>query len=555
MIKRTIWSLILIIGIFGVLAITKGHASLPGFLPILPPLVAITLSFITHEVAISLFVGIVLGAAMTFEVSGPITLITALGKGTLKSLDGYMVSALADSDHISIVIFTAFIGGLVALIGQSGGLQGIVNTLSKYAKNSVLTQFYTWLLGIFIFFDDYANSLIIGNAMRPLTDKYRVSREKLSFIVDATAAPVTSLVFISTWIGYEVGIIQDVFKTNAITADPYLSFLYSIPYRFYVIVLLIFIPIAIFMRRDFGPMLKAEIRARDTGETLRKDSQPIIADQPSAPLDSNIQPRAINAIVPIILLIVGVLISLYVTGYMSLAEKSLATNATIKDILGASNSFKALIWSSFASSVVLMIMIVVSGSIKFKRVIQIWLNGFQSMATAIIILTLAWSLGGVLKDIKTAQVITDLLKDLISYQYLPLVIFLISSITSFATGTSWGTMAILFPIAIPLAQQLSINAGGDVAFIMQASIGAILSGAVFGDHCSPISDTTILSSIASNVDHMDHVSTQLPYALMIGLFCCVLGYLPAGFGLNPYLLSLVTLAGTVLFIRFVGKKV
>jgi Na+/H+ antiporter NhaC len=562
--KRVIISLILFTVVTLIIGFAHGSENLSDFSPVIPPFVAIALAFITHEVVISLLIGIFVGSFMTYNVDGVTTFLSAGTGSFFKVADTYMVNALADTDHISIIIFTLFIGGVVGVIGQSGGLQGIVVTLSRLAKNSKLSQFYTWLMGIFIFFDDYANSLIVGNAMRPLTDRYRISREKLSFIVDATAAPVTSLVIISTWIGYEVGLIQDVFTVNSIAADPYMAFLSSIPYRFYVILMLIFIPISIFWGRDFSTMYEAEKRARETGEVLRVGSSPITGDDMSEVseivLKEGMKPRALNAIIPILVLIFGVIGGLYYTGISTILEKNNdilnPELMTFRNILGNANSFKSLIWASFLSSFIAICLVVTQKIMTVSEALKVWVNGLKSMFMAAVILTLAWSLGAVLKDIHTAEAVTKLLSGALSVHFLPLLVFLIAAITSFSTGTSWGAMAIIFPLAIPLVEKLGIGVDPhQLSLILNATIGAILSGAVFGDHCSPISDTTIMSSIASQVDHIDHVSTQLPYALMVGGVSILFGYLPAGFGFNPYLLLVLEIISVVLFLYVFGKKV
>lgn len=560
MLKRVYIVLAVLLGLVIFLGIVKGFSNLTTFAPLLPPIIAIALAFITHEVVVSLFLGIFFGTIMTYPLDGFLSVLTASGKGLFKSVDTYIVKSIADPDHVSVILFTVLIGGVVGLVAKSGGLQGIVYRLSGFAKNSVLSQFYTWLMGIFIFFDDYANSLIVGNTMRPITDKYRVSREKLSFIVDATAAPVSSLVIVSTWIGYEIGLIQDVFKTTQIDADPYMAFIYSVPCRFYVILMLLFIPICIFLRRDFSSMYLAEKRARKTGNTLRPGSIPISGEEDiEITLREGIRPKAINAFIPIGILVFGVLIGLYITGYYSILESSgvtAAQEANLRQILGSANSFKSLIWASFLATVVAIIMITAQGIMTFPETMRSWLKGLKSMGTAVIILIMAWSLGAVLKDIKTAECVTRLVGEVLSVNYLPLVIFLVSSVIAFATGTSWGSMAIIFPIAVPLAQQLSVGLPEhEMMFAIQASIGAILSGTVFGDHCSPISDTTIMSSIASSMDHMDHVSTQLPYALMVGVIACLVGYLPVGYGLNPWISIILGLVLMVGFILIFGKQV
>ena len=560
MIKRTI--IMFVIFLLGIIFLGIGHgfSNIGDFTPLLPPLIAIALAFITHEVLISLFMGIFLGSIMTYEINGFGNFFIVIGKGFFKSVDTYVVKGVADSDHVSIIVFTMFIGGVVGLIGASGGLHGIVFRLAKFAKSSVLAQFYAWLMGIMIFFDDYANTLIVGNAMRPITDKFKISREKLSFIVDATAAPVSSLVIVSTWIGYEVGLIQDIFKAQAVTMDPYWAFIYSLPYRFYVILMLLFIPIMIFMKKDMFSMYIAEKRARETGGCLRPGSNPISGDEETEiNLDDGVKPRARNAIIPIATLVLGVLVALYYTGYQSILAKSgvdAAVNANLRDILGNSNSFNALIWSSLFSTLVIIIMILFQRVMNLKDTMLTWVKGCKSMFSAFVILSLAWALGGVLKDLKTAECVAQLVSDNVAVGLLPLIIFLVSALIAFATGTSWGSMAILFPIAVPLALKLTTGLPVEEgSAILYASIGSILSGTVFGDHCSPISDTTIMSSIATSIDHMDHVSTQLPYALFVGIISCGLGYLPVGFGLNPWIgniIALMLIAG-VLFVF--GKKV
>jgi Na+/H+ antiporter NhaC len=560
MLRRIIGILVFIVAFVILLGIAHGFSNLEDFAPLLPPLVAIALAFITHEVLISLYIGIFLGSLMTYQVEGFLHFFQVLGRSFYKSIDSYILAGAADGDHVSIILFTMLIGAVLALISASGGLHGIVFRLARYAKSSVLSQFYAWLMGLLIFFDGYANALIVGNTMRPITDKYRVSREKLSFIVDSTSAPVSSLMIVSTWIGYEIGLIQDAFRAQNVDLDPYMTFICSLPYRFYVILMLLFIPIVIFSKRDMFSLYAAEKRARDTGECLKTGTTPIAGEElQDMDLKTSIKARALNAVIPICILVFGVLLGLWWTGRIAILERGgeiALAGASLRDILGSSNSFQALIWASFTASIVMIIMVVAQGIMNLKDAMQVSVNGMKSMLMALVILCLAWGLGGVLKDIQTADCVAQLLSDSVSVQVLPLIIFLVSSVTSFATGTSWGSMAILFPVSVPLVLQLSASLSSDQAStVLYASIGSILSGTVFGDHCSPISDTTIMSSIASSIDHMDHVGTQLPYALLVGFVACALGYLPAGFSFSPWLgicLGLLLLAGIV-FIW--GKKI
>ncbi|MFC1522398.1 Na+/H+ antiporter NhaC family protein [Elusimicrobiota bacterium] len=558
--------LLIFIGIFGGLAflssILWGPKAVLNAWPIYPPLIAIALAFITHEVIFSLFVGIFAGAVLSYPLDTYNNFLCALWKGLFKSLDTYIHKSLADTDHMAVIIFTLLIGGTVGLINKSGGIEAIVNFVSKKVKNPMVAQLSTWFLGIVIFFDDYANCLIVGNTMRSISDKYRISREKLSFIIDATAAPVSSVFLVSTWIGYEIGLISESFKANNIGIDPYMAFIYSIPHRFYVIILLLAMPIFILMRRDFGPMLKAEQRAKKTGHTLRPGSKPIVSEEmDKVKAGKKIPKRAINAILPICVLVFGVILGLWYTGYQSIAEKSgvdAANTALFRDILSNASSFKALLWASFASSICAMLLILGQGIMSFSDTLSSWADGMKSMFVACIILTLAWSIGSITKDIGTANFVCGVIEGSLSHHYLPVIVFLVAAVTSFATGTSWGTMAILFPIVIPLA----LNLGGDAGLTgepmnnyIYACIGTVLSGAVFGDHCSPISDTTIISSMACAMDHMDHVNTQLPYCLFVGIVAMVVGYLPVGFGFAPYILNLIGIVLLAIFIYFLGTKV
>ena len=560
MLKRTITVLAFVAGVVILLGIAHGFSSLGGFAPLLPPLVAIALAFITHEIMISLFVGIFLGSIMTYRIDGFLQFFLVPGKGFFKSVDTYILAGVADSDHVSIIIFTMLIGAVVSLIAASGGLHGIVFRLAHYARSSVRSQFYAWLMGLFIFFDDYANTLIVGNTMRPITDRYRISREKLSFIVDATAAPVSSLVIVSTWIGYEIGLIQDAFKAQNVDLDPYMAFIYSVPYRFYVILMLLFIPIAILSGRDMFSMYRAEKRARENGDCLRPGTTPIAGEElQDMDGDASIKPRALNAVIPISILVFGVLTGLWWTGRSAIMEdggQGALAGASLRDILGSSNSYQALIWASFTASVVMIIMVVVQRIMSIKDAMQVYLKGMKSMLMAVVILSLAWGLGGVLRDIKTADCVAQLVNDSVSVQFLPLIIFIVSSVIAFATGSSWGSMAILFPLSVPPVLQLTTGLPQDQALaILYASIGSILSGTVFGDHCSPISDTTIMSSIASSIDHMDHVGSQLPYSILVGIVACAAGYLPAGFAFNPWAGTLIGLLLLTVIVFVWGKKV
>ena len=347
--------------------------------------------------------------------------------------------------------------------------------------------------GLIIFFDDYANCLIVGNLMRPVTDKMRISREKLSFIVDATAAPVASIFIVSSWIGFEIGLIQDGLNAIGSTENAYSIFLQTIPYRFYPIAMLIFVFMVSYFERDFGPMLKAERRAVTTGKVSRDGVQIKNLEDTNDVLGEGTKARWYNGIIPLLVFIAGTIIGLVFTGINSLHEQGI-TNYGIREIIGNSNSYLALLWSGFSSCIVAAIMIISQKILNLNETVEAWFNGVRSMFLALIILTLAWSIGAITKEMKTTDYIVGMISEAINPRYLPVIVFLACALTSFSTGTSWGTMAIMMPIVIPLAHSVSVlnNYGSyDSTLILHGVISSVLAGAVFGDHCSPISDTTI----------------------------------------------------------------
>ncbi len=523
---------------------------LPGLLSIIPPLLAILMALIFRQVIVSLIFGVYIGAVFIYNYNP----LTAL----LRLIDKYIISAVSDTSHIQIIVFTLLFGGVIGLISKSGGTRGIANVITRFAKNRKSTMISSWLAGLVIFFDDYANTLIVGNLMRPVTDRMKISREKLAFIVDATAAPVASVFIISSWIGFEVGLIQDGLKMIGSDADGYSTFLATIPYRFYPIAMLFFVFIISYFQRDFGPMFKAERRAQIEGKVSnRADSNQKSLDEFSEIFGNEEKAKWYNGIIPIFIIIFGTIIGLVYTGINSLQEQGF-TNYGMREIISNSDSYLALLWSSFTACIVSAIMILSQKIMSLSETIDAWFIGIRSMLLAIIILTLAWSIGAITVEMKTADYIISLIGGDISPHYLPVLIFIIAAITSFATGTSWGTMAIMMPIVIPLAHSVAgLNnlIPADSTIILYGVISSVLAGSVFGDHCSPISDTTILSSIASGCNHVDHVRTQLPYALVVAFVCILLGDILSAYGYSPFLsfgLIGIILVGVVLIF---GRKV
>ncbi|MFQ5640898.1 MAG: Na+/H+ antiporter NhaC family protein [bacterium] len=521
---------------------------IPGLLSLLPPVLAIALAFIARQVLISLFCGVWLGCLFIFNYNP----FAAFGK----ALDTYLIQSLADPSHAAILIFSMTLGGMVGVISKAGGTQGIVEKLAKLAKSNRGGQIATWSMGIFIFFDDYANSLIVGNTMRPFTDRLRISREKLSYIVDSTAAPIASIALVSTWIGFQVGLIDQVFKSLNLPDSAYGIFLQSIPYASYSILALIFVFIIGLSLKDFGPMWTAETRAAQSGKVLRDGARPL-TDSSALDMiaDDDVPLRWVNALLPIAVVILVTLFGLYFDGKGAVGQS--AQSATLGEIYGAANSFNVLLWASFCGLLVAAILAMSQKILNLNETITATLNGYKSMFLAAMILILAWAIGEICTDLHTADYVINLTRGLLSPHLIPFFTFTISAIIAFSTGTSWATMAILTPIVVPIAYHLPLEVGlaeGYSHSILIGTVGAVLSGSVFGDHCSPISDTTILSSMASAADHVDHVQTQLPYAVVVGIVASLTGYIPSGWGFNPFLSLIVGVILMVGIVYLFGKR-
>ena len=490
-----------------------------GFLSLLPPLTAIVLCFITKQVLASLFIGIWVGA----------TILTGWNPlaGVTQTL-GYLVENTADSWNATILLFDFVIGGLIGLIYLSGGAQAFVKSVTEKVKDPRGGQFTAWLFGLIIFFDDYANTAIVGNAFRPVTDKLGISREKFSYIVDSTAAPVASLALISTWIGYEVGLIGDAIEGTSVSLTPYSIFLQSIPYRFYSIFAIILVLAIALSQRDFGPMLKAEHRTRTTGKVFADGASPLSGGSTLKVLE-NVPRKTMNMVVPIIVLVVVSIFGMWWTGGGSSAE-------SFTTAIADADAMTALLWGAAFAVIIALIMYKAQGIGTLADMMDAFIDGAKMMVLANLILISAWSIGSVCDSIGTAPYVVNAAKGVISPVLLPMIMFLICNIISFSTGTSWGTMAIAMPIAIPLALALGVP--------LPLGISAVLTGSVMGDHCSPLSDTTIMSSMFSGSDHIDHVKTQIPYALTAA-GVAILGYILAGTGMS---VSLVLPLGLILVV-------
>ncbi|MFL2118498.1 Na+/H+ antiporter NhaC family protein [Marinilactibacillus psychrotolerans] len=530
-----------------------------GWMTLIPPIIAIILAFITKNVILSLFVGIFSGTILMQFYYGT-NILLAIVYGFTDIVD-YILGSLADPWNAGIILQVMTIGGLIALVTSMGGAQAVAESLAKRAKGPVSAQLITWALGILIFFDDYANALIVGPIMRPVTDKMKISRERLAFVIDATAAPIAGIALVSTWIGYEVGLINDAYQSIGQNVNAYGIFLQTIPYRFYNILMLLFVVVTSVTLREFGPMKKAQERARDTGMLIAENSE-VEADEEKQEVLNEKKATIWNALIPIGSLIVFSFVGFYMngrsailTGDNTLLAQEIVNSplsfVTIRETFGASDASVVLFQAALISSIIALIMGVSQDLFTFSKGIDIWIKGMKTLMITGVVLLLAWSLSTVMNELGTADYLVSLLGDAMPPVLLPTIIFILGAIISFSTGTSYGTMGILMPLAIPLASALD---PGNSEFVIM-SAGAVLTGAIFGDHSSPISDTTILSSMGAGSNLIDHVKTQLPYALAVGIISIVFGYLPSAMGMNIWIILPITFIAIIGMVFLLGKKV
>lgn len=517
---------------------------IPGWVSILPAIMAITIALIFRNVIPALVLGIWFGAMslQSFSAAGAL-------RGFLDGFQVYVTAAVADGDHAAIILFTMMIGGMVGIITRNGGMASVVRMIVSRAKTAIGGQVAVWLMGLMIFFDDYSNTLVVGNTARSLTDHLKISREKLAYIVDSTAAPVACIALITTWIGYQLGLVGDALESVPELADitAYSVFLNSIPYSFYPILAIVFVLIVAAGGKDFGPMYAAEVRAR--GGQVKPVSAEALPAMEGDELEAkdNIPLRALNAFVPIIALIFALAVSLWATG----------EGETITDVLGSAEPYKSMMYASFFGVLVAATLTIGQRILSVHETVDAWYGGVRATLFGMIILVLAWSLAEVTIYLNTADYLVTVLADSLPVALVPASVFILAGFTAFTTGTSWGTMGILMPLVVPLTWAVMlVNGIGDASgmHIMYSAVSCVLAGAVWGDHCSPISDTTVLSSVASGCNHVEHVRTQLPYAMIVGAVALGMGTIPGGYGLPPWISLVVGAVSLLVAMRVLGRE-
>ncbi len=543
---------------------SAGSGEVGRWYSVVPPLLAVTLAFATRRLWLSLGLAVFVGAVLAHwpeqvppSADAPSPALLERGLRPLVTLTNLTREIVADRTNQLILLFIVLMLMAVAVMIRAGGMQSIVGRLSRLARGPRSTQLIATLAGLAVFIDDYANTMIVGASMRPAADRHRISREKLSFIVDATSAPVAGLAVISTWIGYEVGLFDRQAQALAIDRTGYAMFFDILGYRFYCILMIAFLLLNALLGRDFGSMWRAESRSRRLGQVAANDARPL-GSRAFAQLraDPTARASAASAIVPVTALFVCLVVGLWIDGGGGgvLANGgSLLSFATWRTVISASeNSPAVLAWASGAT----LLLAILCGSLLSRlnaagMFTTLW-DGLRTSALPISILLLAWLLKSVCAELHTAGFLVASVGDGVSAVWMPALVFVVAGATAFSTGTSWGTMGILIPIAAPIAYHLDGGAYGPTTMLCLASV---LDGAILGDHCSPISDTTIMSSLSTSCDHLHHVNTQLPYALAVAAVAVVCGYLPAAAGWAPWAgiaAGIAILAGVLLF---GGRKV
>ena len=578
-IKRGVAALI----IFGALCTLAALFAPPGtkdsqaamWYSVIPPVLAIALAFLTRHVLLSLGIAILTGGFLTVVPHAPAN-VAAWLEG-IKTAGVYMTDTVTNKTNLQILAFIPPIFVMIEVLIASGGFRGIIVWLLKWVKGRKSAQAATALMGILCFIDDYTNAIVVGSIMQPITDLFRVSREKLAFLVDATSAPIAGLAVVSTWIAYEVGLLRQIGEKLDIGKSGYSMFFDALSFRFYCLLMIVFVFVHILMGRDFGPMKAAEERAGTT-EPPEEYGTAVSEDSVDATMRASVQKssRAINALVPLAGLILFHGTGLWFDGTSKLRDdmlqwqaESLTTVAenmppkpvdieTLspgswvywREVIGhAENSPLVLACAALFGLTLALLFSQMFGSLRLPVIISCFKRGVRRAMIPFVILIFAWSLKNCCDDLKTGEFLTTILAGRIPPYLFPPILFLVASLTSFATGTSYGTMAILIPTAIPIA--FAIDDGYGLTTMI--SLGAVLDGAVFGDHCSPISDTTIMSSIASSCDLIEHFRTQLPYSLFIAALALLCAYVPSALGLAPRYSLLLAIAVMLCFFIVISR--
>jgi len=479
-----------------------------GVLSVLPPLIAIILAIITKEVLLSLFIGVFIGCLI---------LASGAPMGAFEHLFSIVLAKLTDPWNMQVILIVSFLGGLIGLLVKSGSSKAFAEWIGTKTSSRRGAQMTTWVMGLLIFFDDYFNALTCGAVMRPVSDKFKVSREKLSYILDSTAVGICLLVPVSSWVAFVSSLIADGFKSAGIEHDAFLAFIKSVPFNFYAWLSIIMVGVVAWFTLDFGPMAKAEYRTLTTGRLCDETFSGGDADEDDYSSIVPAEGKVADLLIPVIVLIVGAFIFMLYTG-------GFFTSGNFMDAINNMDGTLALTYAIFLADILAIVLYKVRKLVDIKESIAAFTVGVKSMVFVLILLAFAWGIGGICDASDTGGYLATLFGDTLPAWMIPLIIFAFSCGMAFSTGASWGTYAVMMPMAIPLAIATDAN--------LFACIAAVLGGGGFGNHCSPLADTAILSSAGANIRHIDHINTQIPYSCTCAAVAAV-GFILAGFMKNP----------------------
>lgn len=518
-----------------------------GGLTLAAPMVAILLAVATRRVELSLGAGVLVAALVAQQGrwlpgGGEVAGCVGVGceqPGAISAAVGFLTGALFDVSNLTISSFTMLVGAMIGVMGSSGATEALVVGIERRARGRRGAMVASWLAGLVVFFDDYANCLVVGQAMGPVCDRNGVSRAKLAYIVDSTAAPVASLALVGTWVGYEVGLIDAALAELGRGGQGFQVFVSALPYRFYSLFALALVGMLAVTGLDYGPMWAEEVAAR-------KEARERVKVPRAAAAERRLPPVHLAALPVITLLVVTFAVMLW-QGVLAL--KVPLAEAPLHALLAGANTYYAMFAGSLYAFLIATYVGIRAGTLDGEQWAEGTAAGVRAVLGGLSVLYLAWALGDAIAATGAADFLKEALVGVVSPAQVPALTFLLAGIIGFATGTSFGTMSILLPLAVPLAVQVA----PDDPSLLAATTAAVLGGACFGDHASPISDTTVLSAAGAQVDLITHVQTQMPYALTAGAVALCLGYLPVGLGLSVWLALPAGLATLFGIVRLLGR--
>jgi tetracycline resistance efflux pump len=507
-----------------------------GFWSVVPPLLTIVLAISTKEVLMSLFIGVFSGA-LIYAGWNPLVAMESMVQFII--YDALVYIDEGSAWNMQVIVIVMLLGGLIGLLVRSGGSTAFGNLLATKIKTKKGAQGMTWLLGMLIFFDDYFNALTNGAVMRPISDKFGISREKLSYIIDSTAVGICLVVPLSSWVAFICSLIAGAYSDQGQTVDGFQIFLHVIPYNYYAWLSIIMVLVVVYLGLDFGPMAKAEKRTAETGALCDKTFSGGDADEDDFSSIEQANGKAIDLLAPIILLIsLALIFMLYTGGFFS------GEGLTLLEAVQAMDGMLALVYAISCTVVFSIIFYAIRRLSNVTDSMAAFVVGAKSMVFVTILLSFAWGIGSVCTNLKTAEYLASLFVGNVPSFIMPLIIFVFACLMTFSTGASWGTYAIMIPLAVPLALQMDANP--------YACIAAVIGGGGFGNHCSPLADTAILSSAASNIRHTDHIKTQIPYSVTCAGAACV-GFLLTGF-IDNALIPMAVVFGVFFVSVFILNK-